>query len=418
MSALGDYVHYAVKNYQRYGISYKGNTSNHYNGTIDNYIIQKKNIGKYNNTFNYNKLEQELRKNSIDSILKDQQLVNLDYGQKINQFKSMILAKAMGEQNIHFKNNLSNKTEAQLLNEKKEFDNLQREISYYNEKLLSGETIFPSILEEITNKYNSLSSEGTRTSILGNIQQGLNDNAANVWQDMLNGEFGKQIDISINKSAKASLESEIKSSIQSIPGLYSNLTIEDDKTSYKTIDKLGSQYSIESTKEGWELNFKGKRKNILSGSVKNIYADDPGYGLFRLNGETNLGTVLSMLEAENNFGTHWMNMHACYLDNSLDNDLRIAIIYEGLSNSHSEISRSGDFVYIDRTIGQIEHMNFWSAVDMTNFRISPDITGKRLDNTWMPPKNPSKSGAYLRIANLLQEVHATNLYIASESISI
>ena len=38
MAWLGEYVHYAVQNYQKYGVSYKGRSPQHYSGNIDNYL--------------------------------------------------------------------------------------------------------------------------------------------------------------------------------------------------------------------------------------------------------------------------------------------------------------------------------------------------------------------------------------------
>ena len=95
----------------------------------------------------------------------------------------------------------------------------------------------------------------------------------------------------------------------------------------------------------------------MSGSMKSIYHDN-GYGGVSFTGNATLGTVLSMLDNENRFGTHWMNMHASQLDTSLDEDLRQAIIYDALVASKSELQRAGDFIYIDRNIGQVEHMHF------------------------------------------------------------
>lgn len=411
MAWLGDYVHYAVQNYQKYGVSYKGRSPQHYSGNIDNYLRQRKEI-KYPNSFNYGALEQELRKNTPNILMQEQRLVNLDYGQKIQKFQSLIMNKATGEGATTFSESLSSKTDSELIADKKQFDALQKEIEYYNQKLMENETVYAPILKELVDKYQMLAAGGRRISILGNIQQGWNDYSAKTWEETLNGELGERIQESMKKSSKAALEEAIKKEVSTIPGLRSMLNVEDGRTVYQTTDKVGSSYKINAKPEEWEMQFKWNRKNIMSGNMKSIYHDN-GYGGVSFTGNTTLGTVLSMLDNENRFGTHWMNMHASQLDTSLDEDLRQAIIYDALVASKSELQRAGDFIYIDRNIGQVEHMHFWDVVDMAEFHVIPDPTTQRLDNSWVSPKNPLGESAYARVGNLLQQVHATNMQILS-----
>lgn len=411
MAWLGDYVHYAVQNYQKYGVSYKGRSPQHYSGNIDNYLRQKRQI-IYPNYFNYGALEQELRKNTPGILTQEQQALNLDYGQKIQKFQNLMMHKATGEGSTTFSEPLSSKTESELITNKKQFEALQKEINYYNQRLLENETVYAPILKELVDKYQALAAGGKRISILGNIQQGWNDYSAKTWEETLNGELGTKIQESMQKSSKSALEEAIKKEINSIPGLRSALNVEDGRTVYQTIDKVGSSYKINAKPEEWELQFKWNRTNIMTGSMKNLYSD-AGYHGVSFTGETTLGTVLSMLDNENRFGTHWMNMHASQLDTSLDIELRQAIIYDALVASKGELQRAGDFIYIDRNSGQVEHMHFWDVVDMAQFHVVPDPTTQRLDNSWVSPKRPLGESAYARVGNLLQQVHATNLQILS-----
>ena len=104
--------------------------------------------------------------------MQEQRLVNLDYGQKIQKFQSLIMNKATGEGATTFSESLSSKTDSELIADKKQFDALQKEIEYYNQKLMENETVYTPILKELVDKYQMLAAGGRRISILGNIQQG------------------------------------------------------------------------------------------------------------------------------------------------------------------------------------------------------------------------------------------------------
>ena len=104
--------------------------------------------------------------------MQEQRLVNLDYGQKIQKFQSLIMNKATGEGATTFSESLSSKIDSELIADKKQFDALQKEIEYYNQKLMENETVYAPILKELVDKYQMLAAGGRRISILGNIQQG------------------------------------------------------------------------------------------------------------------------------------------------------------------------------------------------------------------------------------------------------
>ena len=128
--------------------------------------------------------------------------------------------------------------------------------------------------------------------------------------------------------------------------------------------------------------------------------------------------VLTLLENEDNFSTHWLNRHANQLDSSLDSGLKTAIIYETITQNRKKSSLIEDFVYIDRATGQIKRQSFWSVIEMAKFDVQPNLVHHKFANDWAPPEEPSYKGSVARINNLLTQVHSMNMIVASKPISI
>lgn len=421
MSAIGDYVHYNSSNYKLWGITRpkEYSAASHYNGSLANYIINKRNLNSVTTEFNYSELEQNLQKNTLANLMRDQQLVNLDYGQKINQFRSMIIARAEGKEATAYRGNLSKKSKEALLKQKESFDILQKNIETINRLISQGKTVPREWLEKVTAHYQKLQSSEGRTSILGGIQQGLNDQAARVWEKTLNGTLGKKIDEFTQDSARVYVEKQLKDNITSSGNMTVQVDVSNRKhTVYQTSDETDSTYAIVATEEGWEIETKQNRTNILKGSLQNIYAKDANPKTFTLGGQIPLMKVLTILENEDNFSTHWLNRHANQLDSSLDSGLKTAIIYETITQNRKKSSLTEDFIYIDRATGQIKHQNFWSIIEMAKFDIQPNLTHHKFANDWAPPEEHSYKGSIARINNLLTQVHSINMIVASKPISI
>lgn len=420
MSAIGDYIHYNSSNYRLWGITRpkEYNTPSHYSGTLANYIIKKRELKSSTTGFDYASLEQNVQRNSLINIMKDQQLVNLDYGRKINQFKSMLIARAEGK-TVAYRENLSKRSRDNLMQYKDLYNKLQHNITVINKRLSKGQTVPNEWLEKVSKQYQQFQNLSGRVSALGNIQQGLNDYAARIWKKTLDGVLGKKIDEFTKESAKAYLEKQLKNNITSS----NNMIVETDispkkQVVYQTTDKSNSTYIITATEDGWEINTMQNRENILKGTLKNIYADDSGYQTFTLGGQISLMTVLALLENEDRFSTHWLNRHSNHLDSSLDKELQTAIIYETITQNRKQSSLSEDFVYIDRNSGQIKRATFWSIVEMTKFDVQPNLVHHKFSNEWAAPGEPSYKGSIVRINNLLKQVHAMNMIVASKPISI
>lgn len=418
MSAIGDYVHYREQNYKIWGANRPrenyGNAS-HYVSSFHNYIYNKKAKASMKSA-NYSELEVELRKNATNQVMKDQQLLNLDYGQKIGQFRSMVIARAEGTGAREYSRGISNKGSGELYSLEMDFKKLQSDIDFINKQFTDGKTVTAYTIDSLTRRYKELQMNLGRASILGNIQQGFNDDAARTWKATLDGALGQAIDNFMQQSAIAIATNSLSKSITSNGNMTVTTDVIDKRQVFQTTDKTGTTYSINATSEGWEFNSVHKRENILKGSMKSIYNDQ--YHLFTLSGNIELGVVLEMLEVQGKFATHWLNKHSNHLDESMDEDLKTAIVYEALTKNRDAYQQSGDFVFIDRSTGQIEHASFWSVLNREEFSTIPNIAHKKLNNDWAGDAAPSYSGAFARISNLLQQVHAMNIAVLSKPIAI
>lgn len=420
MSAIGDYVHYREQNYRIWGANRPrekyGNTAHYVVSSFHQYAYNKEMSSRAYSSANYNELEAETRKNATSKVMSDQQMLNLDYGQKIGQFRSMVIALAEGRTVKDYPKKLSDKQASELEGLLQRYNKLQRKVDLINQSFLDGKVTFPMEIKEITREYKALQLDGSRSSILGSIQQGFNDDAARIWKETLDGTLGQKIKECMSLSAKSVATSAVAESLSSLSGIEVHTQKENKYPYYFTSDSTGTTYAIEGTEKGWEFTSTHQRTNILKGSMKTMYKDQ--YHTFVLSGEINLGVVLEMLETQGRFGTHWLNKHASYLDTSMDEDLKIALKYEALTSGRNKYQGYGDFVYIDRNSGQIEHAEFWDVVRREEFSTTPDIAHKKFNNDWGGDIEPSYSGAFARISNLLQQVHAINITVASKPIAI
>ena len=419
MSAIGDYVHYREQNYRIWGINRpreKYGNASHYVNQFHQYLSNKENSMRVNAEADYKGLEAETRKNSTEKIMADQRSLNLDYGQKIGQFRSMVIALAEGRTIQDYPKKLSNLNLNQLQVLFERYQALQKRIDFINDDFANGITVSPLTINEIAQEYKALQLDGAG-SILGNIQQGYNDAAAKIWKETLAGTLGKKIKECMSTSSEAIVTKAIADSLSSLSGVSVTSNKKESSLYYYTSDSTGTKYSINSTKEGWEFTSDHQRTNILKGSMKSIYKDQ--FHSFTLSGEKiSLGTILEMLEVQGNFGTHWLNRHSNHLDSSMDNDLQTAIVYESLTKGRHRHQYCGDFVFIDRNSGQIEHASFLDVIRREDFSTVPNIMHKKFNNEWGGNAEPSYSGAFTRISNLLQQVHSMNVSILAKQITI
>lgn len=426
MSALGDYIHYKSENYQLYGTNKRQvGLKNAYSGSLAGW--RSKRMAGYQGT-NFNPLKRELLKNTIKQMQMDERLLNLDYGLRRTQFENIVLKRIeQGGKTPEYSQPIkTNKTPNELLARKQGFLDLQKEIDYINSKGPAiGKTTSEDEIASIVAKYMQLNDpNGGRISILGNIQQGFNDYAAKTWRETLDTKLGKTIDNTIKTSAEQALNKAIEQEmLTGITGIVQIKKGEKSTTVETIVDKTNSLYHINATENGWAFEFEPNRENMLNNAVKElskIYNSEITKPSVYIEGkEIKLGKVLQIVQSENEFGTHWLNMHISnrsYNTADIDKDLALTTAFLSLSQGKSSKETDGNYIFIDRNTGIIHYLGFWAMIGRRkDDSLRGQISRQTFDNVWVGKEN-NYGMAFKRIASILSESHTIQLKAAYEKV--
>lgn len=426
MSALGDYIHYKSENYQLYGTNKRQvGLKNAYNSSLSGWRSRR--MAGYEGT-NFTFLKNQLLKNTIGQMKVDEKLVNLDYGSRQKQFENIVLKRIeQGGKTPNYSQPIrTNKTPSELLARKQSFLDLQKEIDYINSKGPAvGKTTSEDEIAAIVTKYMQLNDpNGGRESILGNIQQGFNDYAARTWKETLETKLGKTIDDTIKTSAEQALNKAIKQEmLTGITGIVQMKKGEKSTTVETIVDKTNSLYHINATENGWAFEFEANRENIFNNGIKELtklYNSEVTKPSVYIKGaEIKLGKVLEIVQKENEFGTHWLNMHISnrsYNTADIDKDLALTTAFLSLSQGKSEKETNGNYIFIDRNTGTISYLGFWAMIGRRkDDSLRGEITRRTFNNVWVGKEN-NYNMAFRRIASILSEAHTIQLKAGYETV--
>ena len=426
MSALGDYIHYRAANYKMYGVNKKqtGQTRA-WSSTLMGWR-QKRSAGYQK--IDYTGLKKELMNNTINQVEADRSLLNFDYGDRQNQFKDIVVGRINqeGKTPNYSKPLKTNYTADQLKKIKNDFFyDLQRDVNRINWKTCSqGETVSKEEIKKVEQKYIQLKNMGGgQKSILGGIQQGYNDLAARTWRNTLDKKLGPIMDKTIKGSAEKALNKAIEQEmLTGITGIVQMKKGEQSTTVQTVVDETNSIYNIDATKDGWAFEFIPNRTNILKGIKKELsmsYWDTKSAAVSVDGEEISLGKLLEIVEAENSFGTHWLNMHIQgrnFNTYDIDKELSTTAVYISLSQGKSTQVTNGDFVFIDRNNGTIKQLGFWEMVKRRNDpKLRGTISDYQIPNEWYG-KEHSYGMAFKRIAAIIDKAHTIQLQAAMKTI--
>ena len=128
---------------------------------------------------------------------------------------------------------------------------------------------------------------------------------------------------------------------------------------------------------------------------------------------------MEIVEAENSFGTHWLNMHIKgrnFNTHDIDKELEMTAVYISLSQGKSTQATNGDFVYIDRKTGTIKQLGFWEMVKQRkDLGLRRTISGYQIPNIWVGEEH-NYGMAFRRIAAIINDAHTIQLQAAMETI--
>ena len=452
MSALGDYIHLKISNYKKYGTANETGGNTEVTPIFYNYYDSKAFIQerlnrvtevsdeavnilrarlKSNTPFSLSQEEQKWYRNQqqwIDYIyeLIFTQVENIDEG-ATKLFKDTSGANTRQLKNItalsQWASSYSYEQLIQLRKQKQKqlekINNLIREInngqqpqSDNNLKRLTE--LYTEFTDIIPNKqFNTVAEiENAIAAFIygGTIQQ-------------VAGTFGEQLVAACDDAAENMGKREFVNFIQNaVKGdektqiLINKELISENKAPFLNMTKDRTQYSIGTTQNKTDVNINIQDEDIFA-SVKD-YAPKPRRFKNPHLQDVNLFQSLAFLnDYLDNFGNHWLNMHALKgggkwsNQQSADEIVSREVAYEALSQGSpfKQTNPANVFVYIDRVNGYVfvEKVSDILLNHFERFKMSK-IGSINLKNRKVPLKN----GIQDRIADILNQVHKINIAVS------
>lgn len=433
MSALGEYVHLKTENYLNYGTAHINEPQQMY-VSIKERINDKINAIQAINLETINELEHRLLENRDEQVNSDKQKVENDSINKIEVLYEILASRTQSGVMKNFVNNGRNwrygkdystlkervLTKGEILKLKERMNNLRKEINKLNQK----QRVSSKELESIVRKYNRLTKESMvvsdlkdTKSILGRLQNGLDKIYFNTCKAHIQGDFGENLvaicDDRIDGLAHEKVGEMLNELV--IGGDRSDIYITRDQVhqdfqSYFFKDENQNEYKIGVTQDKVDAQIKinGEDLGVSVKSYSNAYR-------VTLQKDMNLFYTLTALNDFNNFGTHWMNLHAAAASNhnkvDADNTVKLEMAYEGLvtGNPLKRDSNATDtFVFIDQVRGKVLVKSTRDILnnEFQRFFFKPTIESIILQNRRAP------NSAESRIANLLRQVHNCSIHLS------
>lgn len=430
MSALGDYIHLKTENYLEYGVAKKGQSPKHFKAQRN--FMQNRTRGiKTVNKSTVSILEKRLAANTAAKVAKDKKGTTLDMQKKINQLYEITAKHTQTGIMGYFYGTSKGGwaytgdyqtlkgltlTEAEINRRKNIFNELNNRITQLNKRGMATEEELNEIVQMYESAGGSLPSTIGTESILGKIQEQIQNTSFNTWRSHVVGEFGEGLVALCADTVENLAESEVENFLKEavVGGQRTSITLDKSKvakdlSSHLSTDKEGNKYYFGATQDKVDINIQINGQDVLA-SVKNYY-DASGV---TLQSDVNLFAALAFLESKQKFGTHWLNMHAGTLKgngrDAADEMLKQEIAYEALVSGNplkKGVDNANVFVYLDRKTGRVFAKSTKDILikEFDRIRIIPNVKGIILEN--------SKSEKIQdRIARVLMDAHAAQLHVS------
>lgn len=285
----------------------------------------------------------------------------------------------------------------------------QKELGAFNMKLAEWNALTGNSLNGLKMDGNSLEEDIA-----------LIDNAVkidNVYQNVA-GQMGELLVGAIGDTSLGLANDALKREIRdSVVGDNATKVTLDKKLFYdytvrnfKNWTDEGNSYSIGATKDKVDVRIKIDEVPVAA-TVKN-YLDA---SKIELQKELNLFYPIALLNQYDNFGTHWLNMHALGVPSAaFDNVLEKEIRYEALAhgNAFKDVEDANVFIAIDRPTGKVAVASTKTLINTGDkFLISPNIGSIQFKNTWQGGRRKSQREAMNRVGTVINELHQVNLRV-------
>ena len=434
MSALGNYIHLKAENYKDAGTFRLGEGKNKYQA-ISNFMesrLKEANIPSLSDA-TIQELKNRLANDSEAQQRRDKDGTAKQFQENLDKISDELYkvasTDAMGAFTMRKGQNKFQSLSSYYKNKDKGYSKEQIEakiakkneinamISAINKK---GEASKDEI-EAILKKYKELNLpkvSGKTKSTLGQIQEILNDTSYTTWQSHVSGAFGEQLvysirDVSDNNAMKAANDQ-----IQKVVGnergeikISTNLISEDlavDKILSK--DEEGNFYTLGKTQNKVDVQIVVNNEDVFA-SVK-MYQNFSRNNA-TLQSDIELLSPLTYLNSINDdFGNHWLNMHAGRLlsgRGNADDVLKQELAYEALVSGNPfkrPKINTNVFIAIEKETGRVFVQNVSTILTKryNSIMLTPDITKLKFENVF------DAGGFQNRITNILAQVHATKIH--------
>lgn len=451
MSALGDYVHFSNENYREYGVAKKKQNPKPYSTIeVERYVKQRLIEANAMSTPALEKaaieLKRRMQRNVPAMLAKDKKMLDMDFQEKINKIYEILMKRAdagiaggliygknafgySGNKEKLFSKGLDKKT---IEKKQKELDILNKEIDQINKNgFVSASTVqeLASRFQKITN---SIINEEA-ISDLGKLQKALLEYNFDTWSSLLYGDFGENFTAACSDAIDSASEDAVEQLLNEmvIGSQRSKISFNERELAVKLptekINKKQKRTIIYKNDSGeYVLGYSQNKVDVdmtvngveLLASVKDYYDSSK----VTLQSQVNLLSSLIFLNNRiNDFGNHWLNMHAGQLKGrgrtNADQILEKELAFEALVSGNplkKNIKNANVFVYMERKTGQVI-VKPVSEILLKNFNlfsISPKTSNILFKNKWVGSKKSSVLNANTRIAILLAEAHQRHFKVS------
>lgn len=451
MSALGNYVHLHKKNYKNFGTAKIGQAPIIYNYVNSRTFLNNRLSGIKDiiNSQTLDVLSARLKSNTSQTLTKSEQSFYRDQQQQIEYIYDLIyqqvknigatkktLTNMTKGQGVRYnKKNKNTETisttsqwtstrshsELMKLREKKqrEYKELNRLIKNFNEK----ENPKEKDLQKIISLYEQYVIAPDGYSTAGEIEKAIGNSRYQGTAQQVAGAFGEALfaacDDTANNLAKKEFYEFLKTAV--VGSHTADIIIPKDlitsglKTNFlnKTTSD-GTSYYLGTTQNKVDVKIKVNNEDLFL-SVKDYAVKDGNSQKVHLQ-EVNLFQTIAFLNSYmNNFGNHWLNMHALRGSwkgkSEADQIVKKEIAYEALAGGSPfkiGVDQANVFGYINRATGEVFVktvkdilLKEFSRISMTGGDIGKIMLSNR--------KQKSPEG---RITALLNELHSYNLTVS------
>lgn len=453
MSALGDYVHLLGRNYQKYGVSHKDSIKRSYNyQTARNFLNKKLEQVKPVKEETIQTLSRRLQANTDDKMTQaqldwksnQQKLIDAIYTLLYEQSKKVTgikkqydIARGQAYSKVKGKKQAirisstsqwaSSLDHKDLMKKRVKAQNLYRDIMQLINKINSTQGMqSEKDLQKLIQKYEQyahITPNGEVKPTLAQIQEAIGESRYNGVAGQIGGAFGEMFVAACDDTAGRMAQNEFYNFLRqsAIGNKRSEILIEKDNIYGQSKDFLNTSqtddgfYSLGRTQDKVDVQIKVNDEdvfaNVKSYTVKN---GTPNY-VPHLQEVGLLSTLVYLNNQLENFGNHWLNLHAAHEDINFgsfeaDEIVQKEIAFEALVSGNPlkvNIQNANTFVYINRATGDVFVRSVSDLLlhEFQRFSMNKNIASIHLKNIW-------HSTWEQRIYDILNQVHQIKISVS------